>query len=180
LNKQLVINNFQDVDKYKLKVLEATENTVKRIKDLSMHKGGFELFHDLRFSNVGQDPLEMRPLNFVEQLNQTFTYLVSLQATEYLIDVHPEHIPFVLNLGTSPGFDIVSKNGLIIAEVFAATSPQSNQKLKKDCKRVADSKETKYRYVFYYSPDNGNVGIIRDKHPYLKIVQLDLKDIKLN
>jgi len=178
LNKQLEISNFQVIYDYKTVVLEAMENTKQKIKQLSNQKEAFDLFHDLRFSEVGQDPLEKRPLNFVEQLNQTFTYLASLQATEYLIKVHPENIPYILNLGTSPGFDIVSKDGLVTAEVFAATSPHSNDKLKKDCIRVADSKGPRHRYVFYYSPDNRNVDIIRDKFLNLKIVQLDLGDIE--
>lgn len=110
----------------------------------------------------------------MEQLNQTFTYLTSFEATEYLIRAHPEHTPYVLNLGTLSGFDIVSNDGLVIAEVFAATSPLSNEKLKKDSIRVADAMESKYRYVFYHSPDKRNVDNIRRKFPNVKIVQLDL------
>jgi hypothetical protein len=176
MSKHLEINSFELLNKYRKVVLDALESTRKRIEDLSTYKSGALLFHDLRFLEIGQDPLEERPLNFIEQLNQTFTYLTSFKATEYLIKAHAQSAPFILNLGTSPGYDIVSKDGLVIAEVFAATSPFSNDKLKKDCIRVADSIKAIHRYVFYYSPGNHNVDRLRERFSNLSIVQLDLID----
>ena len=81
----------------------------------------------------------------------------------------------MLNLGTSPGPDIISKDGAVVAEVFAATSPFRNDKLKKDSNRVIGFKESVHKYVFYYSPGNSSVDNLRDKFPNVKIIQLDLR-----
>lgn len=150
------------------------ESTTTKLKDLLEHKKGIDLFHEIRFLEFGQDPLEDRPLNLVEQLNQTFTYLISLMATEYLLEAHPEHAPYILNLGTSPGYDVVSKDEVVIAETFAAVSPISNDKLKKDCTRVSTQIGGLYKYVFYYSPDKLNTDCVGDKFPDVRIIQLDL------
>jgi hypothetical protein len=91
------------------------------------------LMKALRFETVGHDPLTGDPLNLIEQLNQTFTILVTLRAIERLIELYPNAGGFQLALSTSSGRDIESvKPGLVAAEVFSATRPTSNQKLKKD------------------------------------------------
>src|SRR5260221_11478144 len=89
------------------------------------------LLRALRFDTVGDDPLTGEPLNVVEQLNQTFTILVTLRAIKRLIDLHPEARGFRLALGpTSRDIESIFPN-LVAAEVFSATRPASNQKLKK-------------------------------------------------
>jgi hypothetical protein len=106
----------------------------------------------LRFELKGFDPLTGEPLNLVEQLNQTFTILVALRATERLIEMHPEAGGFRLALGTSSGRDIESvKPNFVAAEVFSATHPRSNQKLKKDIARLKTDR-AQYRYVFFAAP----------------------------
>ena len=86
------------------------------------------LLKALRFEMVGHNPLTGDPLNVVEQLNQTFTILVTLRAIERLIELHPEAGGFRLALGTSSGRDIENVvPALVAAEVFAATHPASNQ-----------------------------------------------------
>jgi hypothetical protein len=67
------------------------------------------------------------------------------------LDRHPEHAPFVLNLGTRSGHDIESEDGCVICEVFAAVRPSNNDKLVKDSKRVHDA-EAGHKYVFFFSP----------------------------
>ncbi|HBW38305.1 hypothetical protein [Desulfosporosinus sp. BICA1-9] len=174
MSKQVQINNAEELAKLKLSILETAESTTTKLKELLEHKKGIDLFHEIRFHEFGQDPLEDRALNLVEQLNQTFTYLTSLMATEYLLETHPEHAPFILNLGTSPGYDVVSKDEVVIAETFSAVSPSSNDKLKKDCIRVRAQTGALHKYVFYYSPDKRNVDNVRSKYPNVKIVLLDL------
>jgi hypothetical protein len=110
------------------------------------------LLKALRFETVGHDPLTGEPLNVVEQLNQTFTILVTLRAIERLIELHPEAGGFLVALGTSSGRDIVSvAPALVAAEVFSATHPASNQKLKKDLARLA-ADAARHRYVFFAAP----------------------------
>jgi hypothetical protein len=106
----------------------------------------------LRFETCGHDPLTGEPLNVVEQLNQTFTILVTLRAIERLLELHPEAGGFRLALGTSSGRDIESVvPDVVAAEVFSATSPTSNQKLKKDIARLKLDR-ARHRYVFFASP----------------------------
>jgi hypothetical protein len=110
------------------------------------------LLKALRFEMVGHDPLTGEPLNVVEQLNQTFTIMVTMRAIECLIALHPEAGGFRLALGTSSGRDIESVvPALVAAEVFSATHPASNQKLKKDVARLA-ADPAQHRYAFFAAP----------------------------
>nr|MDP9179987.1 hypothetical protein [Gemmatimonadota bacterium] len=123
----------------------------------------------LKFDQAGCDPLDLnRALNFVEQLNQSFTYLASIEGAKWLLEHHPEHTPYHLNLGTASGPDIVSADGEVAAETFAATHPDSNDKLRKDLEKVR-AIPAKHRYVFYLSPietkrKSDDVSIIRLTH----------------
>jgi hypothetical protein len=110
------------------------------------------LLKALRFATVGHDPLTGAPLNVVEQLNQTFTILVTLRAVERLIDLHPDAGGFRLALGTSGGRDITSVvPALVAAEAFSATKPTSNKKLKNDIARLSVD-PARHRYVFFAAP----------------------------
>jgi hypothetical protein len=114
---------------------------------------------------VGYDPLTGEPLNIVEQLNQTFTILVSLHAIERLIELHPEAGGFRLALGTRSGRDIESvRPNHVAAEAFSATRPTSNQKLTKDLTRLATDTALR-RYVFFASP-----GLSPGRHVELETV----------
>ena len=112
-----------------------------------------EFLFQLKFAAVGCDPLNpSRPLNLIEQLNQTFTYLESFIGAAFLFDRHRCVQHLSLNLGTSPGFDIqTSEDGGIAAEVFAAVTPQNNRKLVKDVEKVSAA-DAAFRYVLFISP----------------------------
>jgi hypothetical protein len=62
-----------------------------------------------------------------------------------------------VNLGTAAGFDLESvEGGVMAAEVFAATNPRSNDKLRKDLARLAEkAADYKHRYVFFSCPGFG-------------------------
>lgn len=106
----------------------------------------------MKFAEVGHDPLDSsRSLNLVEQLNQTFTYLASIAGARWLMPHHPECLPLTPNLGTTRGSDIVSKCGRFAAETFAATRPNSNDKLREDVQKVRHSGAAQ-KFVFYLSP----------------------------
>ncbi len=110
------------------------------------------LLKAFRFEAIDHDPLTGEPRNLVEQLNQTFTILVTLRAVEQLIRLHPEAGGFRLALETSAGRDIESVvPDLVAAEVFSATHPGSNPKLKKDIERLRDD-PARHRYVFFAAP----------------------------
>ena len=119
------------------------------IQRLVEQSDALHVLEAVKFDKVGRDPLDpTRPLNLIEQVNQTFTALVSVRAVQHLFDHHPEAAPFLANLGTAAGFDIESCDGSVVAEVFSATHPASNQKLKKDIAKVGRS-PAKHRYVFF-------------------------------
>ena len=46
------------------------------------------VLHAMRFDRIGWHPLEDRVLNLVEQINQTWTCLVTLYALKFLFDRH--------------------------------------------------------------------------------------------
>ena len=91
----------------------------------------------------------MRPLNVVEEIDQTFPYLVALRAARLLFEWHPD----AHGLQLAPGsLDIESLTpGLVGAETFAAVRPENNKKLRTDLAKLADRPEP-HRYVFFMSP----------------------------
>lgn len=118
---------------------------------LLAHSGtSLDLLRALKFDPVGRHPVEDRPLNAIEQINQTWTYVVALLATRKLLELHPNAGGFLVAPGAhmSLPLDIMSvAPGLVGAETFAATHPRSNDKLNKDLRKPADATET-HRYVF--------------------------------
>ena len=106
----------------------------------------------MKFSPVGCDPLNSEsPLNLIEQINQTFTYLASAKAVMRLLELHPALAPFTVNLGTSPGSDIESACGSLAAEVFAAVNTSNNRKLARDRAKVSQT-NAQFKYVFFMCP----------------------------
>ena len=119
--KRRTILTFAEAEDMHVKLAESAAHTAKwlaaRTNDDPMSP-----LRAMRFDAVGHDPLTGEPLNVVEQLNQTFTILVSLRAIEQLFEIHPDAGGFRLALGTSSGRDIESvKERLVAAEVFSAT-----------------------------------------------------------
>jgi hypothetical protein len=83
----------------------------------------------MKFEQGGFHPIEGRPLNLIELINQTFTYLVALRATAWLLRRHPEAGGFKLAPGAAAlmPIDIMSiVPGLVGAETFAAVHPDNN------------------------------------------------------
>ncbi|KQY95929.1 hypothetical protein ASD21_05310 [Caulobacter sp. Root1455] len=114
-----------------------------------------EVLRRMKFEPIGFHPISHQPLNLIEQINQTFTFMVALKATEWLLHRHPDAGGFHLAPGASfaQPLDIMSvEPGLVGAESFAAVSPNNNGKLVKDLKKLAGAAET-YRYAFFYAPN---------------------------
>jgi hypothetical protein len=113
-----------------------------------------ELLRELKYSPVGRHPIEDRPLNLVEQINQTWTYAVALEATRKLIELHPEAGGFRVAPGAhmSIPLDIMSvEEGLVGAETFATVHPRNNGKLVADRIKLSARHEL-HRYIFFASP----------------------------
>ena len=113
-----------------------------------------DMLRRMKFDPVGFHPVEGRPLNLVEQINQTWTYAVAVAAARQLLLLHPKAGGFHLAPGARMAreLDIMSAvPGLVGAETFAAVDPRNNNKLAADLMKLASRPET-YRYVFFLSP----------------------------
>ncbi len=148
----MLITTTSEVDAYIMKVEAAAARTLDwfaRQKTSSL-----DLLKELKFATVGFHPVDGHALNFVEQINQTWTYLAALAATRELLRLHPEAQGFAIAPGAhaSQDLDIMSvEPGLVGAETFAAVLPSNNAKLAKDLKKLARRNE-RHRYVFFLSP----------------------------
>lgn len=150
--KQRLISSVSELDALEESIVTAARATAERLATDLSQPNALVAMARLKFTSSGCDPLDLqRSLNFVEQLNQSFTYLATIEAARWLFERHQEHAPFILNLGTSPGADIASADCAVAAEVFAATHPDSNNKLRKDMAKVRSTNAVR-RYVFYLSP----------------------------
>ena len=151
-------------------IRRAAASMIDALCDAAAQHDPIDVLRAIKFRGVGFDPLNpTRPLNIIEQVNQTFTYLVSLRAVEYLLREHPESAPFRLNLGARAGTDIESADGQVVAEVFAAVRPNNNDKMRKDIARVRMS-TAPHRYVFFYAEEVGTIPPTSD----IRIVQVSL------
>lgn len=152
MDKIVEIATIEAARELEATVYSSMSKAIERLKTFMSTSKPNTVFFKIKFEAIGFDPLnEKRELNLVEQINQSFTYLASFKATEVLLDEHPNHAPFRLNLGTSAGSDIESLDGEVAAEVFASVTPTNNQKLKKDIEKVASTKAS-IKYSFFMSP----------------------------
>ncbi|MBQ9755889.1 MAG: hypothetical protein IJV93_14205 [Lentisphaeria bacterium] len=107
---------------------------------------------DLKFKKTMRWPYPQNgTCNFIEFINQLFTTVASIKAIEYL---KAENDNWVMNLGTTSGRDltVIKNKQNIIAEIFAVTDPDSNEKLKNEILSLTSlSKEEKAdkRFAFF-------------------------------
>jgi len=85
--RRRIIRTISDAEEMHALILDGATRTVAWLRNFDAEPMAF-LKH-LRFETVGHDPLTGEPLNVVEQLNQTFTILVTLRTVEILIKLHP-------------------------------------------------------------------------------------------
>lgn len=158
-------------------VLESAEIAKLNIISIASKNSALDLMYNLKFKEIGIEPLENKPINLIEQLNQMFTYLVSIEAVIYLMKIYPE-MSFTLNLGTSSGYDIESVDRTVIAEAFSATSPKSNGKLKKDVTRLNLNDNALHKYSFYYSDVDYPVYVenLKRSYPDVNIIKVSFDE----
>ncbi len=146
------IRTLEELRALEIRVLESARNTAQQL--VKRVEGGIQLLRALKFERAGFHPLDGTPLNLIEQLNQTFTYLVSFEGARMLFDWHRDDCSgFRLNLGTASGSDIESiEPGVVAAEVFAAVAPDNNDKLTKDIRKVQE-RERAFSMCFSTLPE---------------------------
>ncbi len=176
MSKNFTVHNLRQVEELSERVRLSAVQAVDELARTLARDTPLETLSRIKFQQIGFDPLDChRPLNLIEQVNQTFTYLVTLGAVQELWTLHPSARSFDLCLGTSGGTDISSgADGGIAAEVFAAVSPTNNPKLTKDVAKVSQT-EAAHKYVFFSCPGvpNGDYRL-SEVHPAVKIVSLEL------
>lgn len=148
----LTVHGKQEIDVHLEAIYSSAERTYRWIRQYS--GSPMELFRAFKFDPVGVHPFAGHALNVIEQVNQTATYLVALEAARLLFDLHPEEPGYVIAPGAymSHPLDIMSiTEGQVGAETFAAVDPRNNNKLKKDLMKLATRAE-RNRYVFFSSP----------------------------
>jgi hypothetical protein len=167
MDKRQLFSDLVKVNDYRVKI---KDNTEKHMVNLFTQDKGLDLLRTLRFGQSGFDPLFEEPTNFIEQTNQSFTYLVCLEAVEFLLQQYPGKT-FYVNFGTESGHDVESMDGEVICECFSATAPDSNKKLAKDTDKVNNNVKAKYKYVMYYAsnPKPKHVDNIRKKYSDINI-----------
>jgi len=151
MSKKQTVGSKDDLLSLRTRIEIAADRAAANLRVLVETYEPLDVLRKMKFDECGADPLEAHPMNMIEQLNQTFTYLASLDGVAYLLERHADHAPFVLNLGTRSGYDIESEDGQVVAEVFAAVRPCNNNKLVKDSKRVHNA-DARHKYVFFMSP----------------------------
>jgi hypothetical protein len=169
------VEDIEAVQRLRMRVILAAEKAVARIRDLS--EGiPMSFLAQMKFEQSGFHPVEDRRLNLVEQINQTFTYLVSLAAADYVLTHHPDAASVQLNLGTTPGYDLLSPSADVAGEVFASVNRTNNRKLVKDVARIS-SATASHRYVFFYCPSE-NPGLSRlERFPQVQLVALSAEAV---
>jgi len=169
---------LKDIAGQRRKIIKSINLTQLKLKEALESKGSAALFHTLKFDKIGCDPLSPKiQWNVVEQINQTFTYLVSLKAAEFLYKEYRAIEIIELNLGTKGGFDLIGKDAkgrdIAAAEVFAAVKAHSNDKLRQDILKVMKS-NAENRYVFFTAND------VPDSNPYSKYQpKFDMSNVKV-
>jgi hypothetical protein len=108
----------------------------------------------MKFETVGFHPINHRPINVVEQINQTWTFTAALTAARQLLALQPDAGGFRLAPGAQAALPLgimSEQEGLVGVEVFAAVGPHSNHKLANDLDKLKGRPE-KHRYGYFMSP----------------------------
>jgi hypothetical protein len=152
----LTIHSLAEIDPLIARVRAAADRTTQAVRRLvDAEPDGVEILRRMKFTEIAWQPLGDKPLNLVEQINQTWTCLVSLKALPFLFERHPDAGGFRVNLGTASGTDIESLvPSVVAAETFAAVHPSNNRKLSKDLQKlVRECPNARARYVFFAAPN---------------------------
>lgn len=153
LMKRRLISTEQEATDLEQAVVRSAGKALQQIAALHGSSEALYALWAMKFRPLGRDPLDSEaPLNIIEQINQTFTYIASARAAKTLLKLHPEFAPLALNLGNVGGTDIESAHGNGVAcEVFAAVNTSNNRKLAKDIAKVSKS-DAHNKYVFFMCP----------------------------
>ena len=134
-----VFPNYGRYTHEKLRLLkrEVKKNMALAMAEIQKIQDPVTLFREMKFGELGFAPLGSYPENIVEQLNQSFTILMSCCAAEKYF---PEAAGFEFAFASAGGRDMIAydRNGEVIAEaeIFTAVEANNNRKLRRDVDRL--------------------------------------------
>lgn len=169
-DKMQLFDNFEKIENYR-RIIK--ENTDKHITSLTNKGSGIEFLRLMKFySDFGYDPLFEEPTNFLEQINQTWTYLVCLSAVEIFLKKYPDK-KFWVTFGNKGGIDVKSDDDCVVCECFATTHPKNNRKLKDEAEKLIGIKAVN-KYIIYYSlnQNSGTYENVKREYPEINIIEL--------
>lgn len=77
----LTVRSPADLDQHRATIENAT---VRAISALAAAGHPVETLRRMKFEELGYHPIDGRPLDLIEQINQTFTFLVALKSPRQL------------------------------------------------------------------------------------------------
>lgn len=173
VGSERIIRSGMELEGLERQIAGTAKKTIRALRERLSKAEPLQALAEMKFDRCGCHPTEGRPLNLVEQINQTFSCLASVRAAKWLLENHPGAVPFRLNLGTTKGTDIVSLDGTIAAETFAAVDPKNNRKLEKDTAKVSKT-GAEHKYVFYICPKKANSQSPNSRqHEKVKVIHLE-------
>jgi hypothetical protein len=171
----MIIRSLEDVDRHLEQVRKTATNTCAWIAAQTAEP--LDLLRRMKFDPIGFHPISGHALNLVEQINQTWTYVVALAAVRQLLLLHPDVGGYRLAPGAhaSIPLDIMSEvDGIVGAETFAAVDPRNNGKLTTDLQKMAVRHE-QFRYVFFMSPRfPGSQRLPQFEHNGVRVWSVDI------
>lgn len=150
MKKRITITSSAQLRQMKKDVLEQAGKVADQLRTLFADSSPFDALAKLRFQRTVEDEVFNEKMNFIEYLNQTFTYLVCLYAGQSLKETYPGK-EIIINFGNQPGIDVFTSDESVACECFAATTVKSNGKLKAEVERLSKMQGYQYKYVFFYT-----------------------------
>ncbi len=134
------------------KVKEQARRALTKLNELN--DNSLNALYQLKFEDFGFDPLNGRPLNLIEQLNQSFHALAVFATAEFILDEFKDCGTLTLSPQIDGGVDVRSAGPIVVAaEVFATVSFKNNNKLYDDAKSLKENvKGADHRFVCFYDP----------------------------
>lgn len=150
-----IIVGYENIKSFIEKLEASAEVAMLSIANLAAEKDAMSFLFECKFRKNGYNPIDFAiPLSFIDQLNQTFTYLATFRGAEYIFKKHPnlKKLKLKLNIGIESRYDIKSLDtDEVEALVFASLDQSSNRILLRDRFRIDNSK-AKFKYVFFIAP----------------------------
>lgn len=176
MDKQIVIVNPKEIRMYENRIMANTRIAVASLQEQLLGLEGLDALRLMKFTKCGGDPFTGEHLNLVEQINQTFTYLVCLEAVRVLMERHPDKdAQYVVSFGSKNGFNVMTRDGGIVCDCFAAARPDLHGQLIREVRKVNGCAGARYKYVVYYTAESkpALLARIRLKYPDVVVIPLD-------